>query len=386
MKAQLPNKILIVSGFFPFPSLFGGAYDIFERIKGLKSLGFEIDLICTYKIFPKKEDIDFVKTYVETLFLVERKNRLQDLFNLKPLQVISRNDLKQVVLNKKYNYTILESESVGSILKNKTLRTDEVIVRVHNNESKYFKELAKSTHSVFDKFYYFQESYKFKFFSSYIFSKADRLWFISKEELSQNDLNVLMDQKAIHLPSAINGPFHQQELISKTVLFVGALFMPNNIEGLVWYLDFVHPFLLKEENYKLIIVGSTGEYTDHYFRNKFKQYSNIELFFNAKELDLFYTQSAVFINPMLHGTGVKLKSINAIVNGLPLVATSVGAEGIGLDKEMYFESNTSEGFVASILNIFNLSSADKQVKVRAAQKYLRNNSYLEILKKELKYV
>jgi hypothetical protein len=384
MKPQSQNKILIVSSFFPFPSFFGGAYDVFERIKGLKSLGFEIDLICTCKTIPKKKDIDFVKTYTEELFLVGRKNRLLDLFNLKPLQVISRNELKKVVLHQKYDYTILESECVGLILENKSLRTDEIIVRVHNNESKYFKELAYSTHSFFNKLYYFQESFKYNYFSSNIFSKVDRLWFISKEELVQNDLKTSFGYKSTHLPSPINDPFLQQELSSRTVLFIGALFMPNNIEALLWYLDFVHPFLLKEENYKLIIVGSTGEFAEDYFKNKFKHYSNIELFFNAKKLDLFYAQSTVFINPMLHGTGVKLKSINAIVNGLPLIATKIGAEGIGLDGEMYFEANTPTEFITSILAVINLSPAEKQVKVSAAQSYLLNTNYLSILKKELR--
>jgi hypothetical protein len=386
MKPQSQNRILIVSGFFPFPSFFGGAYDVFERIKGLKSLGFEIDLICTCKTIPKKEDIDFVKIYIEELFLVKRKNRLVDLFNIKPLQVISRSELKNVVLDKKYNYTILESECVGLILENKSLRTDEIIVRVHNNESKYFKELANSTHSFFNKLYYFQESFKYNYFSSNIFSKTDRLWFISKEELVQNEMNASMGYKSIHLPSPINDAFLQQELSSKIVLFIGALFMPNNIEALLWYLDFVHPYLLKVENYKLIIVGSTGDFTDDYFRKKFKHYSSIELFFNVKNLDLFYAQSTVFINPMIHGTGVKLKSMNAIVNGLPLAATTIGAEGIGLDSEMYFEANTPTEFITSILDIFNLSPAEKQVKVSAAQNYLLNTNYLAILKKELRDV
>jgi hypothetical protein len=386
MKSQSQNRILIVSGFFPFPSHFGGAYDVFERIKGLKSLGFKIDLLCTYKAFPKKEEIDFVKTYIEELFLVERKNRFQDLFKVKPLQVISRNELKNVVLHQKYDFTILESECVGQILQNKSLRADEVILRVHNNESKYFKELANSTSSFFNKLYYFQESFKYNYFSSNIFSKADRLWFISKEELVQNDLNTSMGCKSTHLPSPINDPFRKQELSNKTVLFIGALFMPNNIEALLWYLDFVHSFLVKEENYKLIIVGSTGEFTQDYFIKKFKHYSNIELFFNVINLDPFYAQSTVFINPMLHGTGVKLKSINAIVNGLPLVATKIGAEGIGLDAEMYFEANTPQEFIGSILNIFNLNPKEKQLKVSAAQSYLVNNSYLEILKKELRDV
>jgi hypothetical protein len=87
---------------------------------------------------------------------------------------------------------------------------------------------------------------------------------------------------------------------------------------------------------------------------------------------------------MLHGAGVKLKTINAIVNGLLLVSTSIGVEGIGLiDKEMYFNADTPKTFYESIIAIFNLSDQRKKDIVKKAQKLLMDNNYLEILIKEL---
>jgi polysaccharide biosynthesis protein PslH len=138
------KKVLVVSGFFPYPAHFGGAFDILERIVGLKQLGFEIDLLCTYKIEPDLEHIRYLKTIVHDLILVKRENRILDVFNLTPLQVMSRIVLKEVVLVKTYDFAILETEYVGKIIKNKTFKANKIFLRIQNNENVYFRELAKS--------------------------------------------------------------------------------------------------------------------------------------------------------------------------------------------------------------------------------------------------
>ena len=87
---------------------------------------------------------------------------------------------------------------------------------------------------------------------------------------------------------------------------------------------------------------------------------------------------------MLHGAGVKLKSINAIQNGLILVSSKIGTEGIGLIKDdMYFEANTPEDFSKSILKAFQMNNIEKQKMVENAQDFLIKNNYLSILKREL---
>ena len=87
---------------------------------------------------------------------------------------------------------------------------------------------------------------------------------------------------------------------------------------------------------------------------------------------------------MQHGAGVKLKTINAIVNGLPIVSTSVGAEGIGLiENEMYFLGNSENDFYNNIHNYFKLDSSKKHISIEKAQHFLKQNNYLSILKDEM---
>ncbi|PBJ12703.1 glycosyltransferase [Flavobacterium sp. ACN6] len=376
-------KILIAASFFPYPPHFGGAFDVLERIKGLKSLGHEIDLVCTCKEFPEEKNISFIKQYVNEVIIVPRKNSLIDLFSLRPLQVVSRKALKKVSLKKNYNYAILESESVGIIFENKSFKSDKTIVRVHNNESDYFYQLAKSAKNYAEKIYYSFEALRFKSYSKKIFKKADRLLFISNKEISKRSNRSFME-KSIYMPASINDVLVQQELSNKNVLFVGALFMPNNFEAIIWYLKNVHSFLTAEKDYKLIIAGSTGDKDPKKFQEIFEIYPNVEVRLNQNDLKNCYSESTIFINPMLHGAGVKLKSINAIQNGLILISSEIGAEGIGLIKnDMYFEANKPEDFLKSILKAFNMNVDEKQKMVQNAQDFLIQNNYLSILKKEI---
>jgi hypothetical protein len=378
---NINKKILVVSSNVPYPAYFGGAFDILERIKGLKQLGFSIDLICTYKIYPSQESIEYLKIMVDDLILVKRKNNFLDLLNNKPLQVVSRKGLKSVILEKNYFHTVLETEYVGLILENKTFKSKKIFLRIQNNEYIYFNELAKSTRNVFSKLYYLSDALKFKYYSKSFFLKVNRLWHISKDEMISQPEFI---NKSIHLPPPINDAFLKQDLSNKTVLFIGSLYMKNNIEALEWYLNNVHPKLLDENGYKLIVVGSTGEIMEKEFIKKFQKISKIECFFNVSDLQKYYAESTLFINPMLHGAGVKLKTINAIVNGLVLVSTSTGSEGIGLlDKKMYFQANDPENFYASIMTVFGLTVEEKNQIVMNAQKLLTDNNYLVILKKEL---
>jgi len=375
-------KIVVVASFFPYPAYFGGAYDVLERIKGLKYLGHDVDLICTCKEKPDDKNVLFMKQFINELIIVPRKNKLGYIFYSEPLQAVSRKLLKKITLQREYDYAILESESVGKILENNSLKAKNIIIRVHNNEASYFNELSKSTKNFKNKIYYYLESLKFKSYSRNIFKQSDRLWFISNKEIN-NTKDLDLFNKSIHLPASVNSKFVKQELSTKNVLYVGALFVPNNMEAIIWYLKNVHSLLVDEHNYKLTIVGSTGEFESETYQKILAGYSNVEIYLNQKDLSNHYSNATVFINPMLHGAGVKLKSINAIQNGLVLVSSKTGAEGIGLIKnEMYLEAMSPNDFVKAILKVFKMKIEDKQEMVANAQHFLNQNNYLSILKNE----
>lgn len=378
-QAKKPLKILVVSGFIPSPPIFGGAIDVWERIKGLTSLGHEVDLVVTEKVNPTQKQLDEITLHTRHFFFTRRKNQFQQLFSNLPLQFLSRKGLASIEINQVYDLVILESEFCWAITLNKSISYKNIVVRVHNIESHYFKMLGKSSNSLKQKIYYKLETSKIKHLSALVFAKVDKLWFISKDDL----LTVNLLNKSVFMPFPINNEVVvPTEKIENNVVFMGSLFMQNNTFGLDWYLKNVHPLLMAEvPDYHFYIVGSLKE-EDKEIYEKYSTLPQVTFVVNAPCLKQYYQKAKVFVNPMFHGSGVKVKSVNALINGVPLVSTSVGAEGIGLTHDMYFHADAVFEFKNQILSVIN-NQQNAIEKTLKAQEYLKRNNYLDVLKTEL---
>jgi glycosyltransferase involved in cell wall biosynthesis len=121
----------------------------------------------------------------------------------------------------------------------------------------------------------------------------------------------------------------RHKLGSNRVFFVGKLGFAPNARGVEWYIDEVHN-LVDMSGYELIVAGNTEGESPDSLRRSIRQHPNISLYENPTELQPYYEMASVFINPVFHGTGVKVKTINAIQAGLPVVSTSTGIQGTGL--------------------------------------------------------
>jgi glycosyltransferase involved in cell wall biosynthesis len=366
------KTILIVSPYFPYPVIFGGIADLFRKIQILKKYGYNISLISTIKKMPSESEIKFIRKYVIDTIFIKRK-RFNALFSLYPFQVSSRSKLQEYKLYENYDYLIIEGDYVANILKNKTLSVTKTILRMHNNESKYAFELFKSSFPSFVSLYYLIESFKFKVYSKYIYKKVDHIACVSKDECKL--LNSHSYKNAVFSPVSIDiSTLKQRHLNTKTIIYVGALFLPNNVEGLAWYIKNIHAHLKLYPDYKFIIIGSTHSCKDEAKILKMcRNNSQIDIIFNATNLEKYYSQSSIFINPTLKGAGVKIKSINAVIEGLPLVTTEVGVEGIGLkNKEHVLVSKNSEDFRNHIELLFNDPLLGESL-IKNAQKFLSEN-------------
>jgi hypothetical protein len=332
-------------------------------------MGFIIDLIATVKEMPTDEDHAIVQKFTNKIILCRREHRKKNIAYLKPFQIKSRSALAHVKLKERYEIVILESHYVYSILNNPSLHSKNVILRLHNDETVYFRELAKTVSFGLQKLYYLAESLKFRLYHHKILQNINHLLFISMDELSKFRQNHPSKNCEFLPPPVDLDHMNHRPLATSKVLFVGSLFMDNNKEALKWYIQHVHPKLLDLEEYELIVAGnSRGE--DLSWLRKIAD-SRITIHDSPDDLNLLYDESSLFINPMRYGAGVKLKIINAIQNGMPVVTTSTGNQGTGLlHGEHVLISDDSENFASQVRRLLY----DQELKnnlVKSAQVYLR---------------
>lgn len=374
------KKILLVSPDFPYPPNHGGRVDIWGRIKVLHEMGFSIDLLATVKEQPLPRDIEIVNQYVDKLILCKRSSGIHLLLMPKPYQLATRIPLSHIILPQEYDFALLETEYVAPVLNNNTLRANCLILREHNDEAAYSGALARSTSSVLKKIFYAFDSVKFKMISSRLKKRIRNIMFISHDEYDRFIARTCSSGVAYN-PIFLPPPLGKLKLtilplVTKNVLFVGSLFMPNNVSAVKWYLEHVHQRLLDIPEYKFIIAGNTKG-ADPFFINYIKYlcetHNEIIFYENPDDIGHIYNQCSVFVNPMHHGAGVKLKTINAIESGLAVISTSVGKEGTGFKDLVHLRvADSAEDFVGAVRDLISHPDEGRAL-VSAAQQYLNEN-------------
>jgi glycosyltransferase involved in cell wall biosynthesis len=380
-------RVLYVCHDFPFPPMHGGLVDMWNRVQALNHLGVQLDLIATVKEEPGAAALNIVQRQVRSLRLIKRKSFKSGLFHWKPMQVAIRNELRAIRIDKEYDFVLMQTEFVTEILQNRTIKWYKSIIRVENDEYSYHIQTAKAQRSLARKLYFLQEALRIKIHSAKALRLADVLWFISHKELThfriQSGLGA--SGRQIFMPSAVNlGLMDRPHLGCKKVLFVGSLWNPLNKAALEWYILNVHPKLANLSDYEFVIAGSSQGKNCDWLRDLVSHFSNIEIIFDANDLSSVYRECALFVNPMQSGAGVKLKTVEAGVRGLPILSTAVGAEGTGFLPDVHFKLATSSlEFSSGVRELLENPRIAASMVERCQEFLLENYDQMRVLRREL---
>lgn len=380
------ERILVVASDFPYPLNHGGAIDIWGHIRSLKSLGFDVDLVATVKAKPSEECMRVVSGEVGQLSIVERRRGWRSAATAAPFQVRSRAGLAAVPLSREYAAVILEQEHVAGILQNPGLCARTRILRLQDNEARFFYELSKSARSLWEKMFYRSEAVKFRWLSPAIMDACDALWFISEYEMKEHVKEHPADSgKSWFLPPRVEvTAMRRQSLEGKKALFLGTLGFANNADAVEWYVANVHPSLGDVEGYGFIVAGNTRGSSNGFLNRIIKPHPNIFLYENPKDTEPLYGDAAVFVNPMFHGAGVKLKVFGAIEAGVPVVSTSSGVEGTGLVPGKHLlVADSPRAFGACIRALFNDKGLAQALASEAQDFLAREYDQARIIKNSL---
>ena len=160
---------------------------------------------------------------------------------------------------------------------------------------------------------------------------------------------------------------------SRTILFVGTLGYAPNCDGLMWFYARVFRRLQRAFAYRLrlIIVGrQTPPALERLGRQR-----GIELWEDASDIARFYSAADLAIVPLRAGGGTRIKILEAATHGVPIVTTSLGAEGTSFQNgaDMLVADN-AEAFLAACLRLLREQSLAQRVARQARAKANRDYS------------
>jgi glycosyltransferase involved in cell wall biosynthesis len=117
------------------------------------------------------------------------------------------------------------------------------------------------------------------------------------------------------------------------------------VDGLLWFAREVFPLVLKAvPDARLKIIGKEPPR----LIRRLHDGKRIFVLGYVEDLDEIYRQTGVFIVPLRMGGGIRIKILEALAKGMPIVTTSVGCEGIGtVSGRHLLIADTAEDFARS---------------------------------------
>lgn len=126
--------------------------------------------------------------------------------------------------------------------------------------------------------------------------------------------------------SQLDLPAIKFENTKNKILYVGTLNWEANVDGLLWFLAEVWPLVQNHDaSVTLDIVGGNP---DQRIVEACKTIQGVSLLGFVDDLEECFSQARVFIAPLRFGSGIKVKVLNSMCRGLPIVTTTVGVEGL----------------------------------------------------------
>ena len=179
--------------------------------------------------------------------------------------------------------------------------------------------------------------------------KTDMTTVVSSEELSlinemapQSNLRLLPYARFIH---GTKKTFIQR----KGIVFVGGFQHTPNVDAVIYFVEEVMPHLRKKlPGVCFYIVGSKPP-------EKVFELADNDVIIKGfvKDLDQLFDEMRVSVAPLRYGAGIKGKIGSAMAMGLPVIATSLAAEGMSLSHgENILIADEAAEFASAIFNLY----------------------------------
>jgi glycosyltransferase involved in cell wall biosynthesis len=134
------------------------------------------------------------------------------------------------------------------------------------------------------------------------------------------------------------------------LLFTGTMDYRPNVDAVLWFAEAILPRLRQAlPDVRCLVVGKAP---DPRLRAAARRRPGLIVTGGVPDVRPYLARAALYVVPMRMGSGVRLKVLEAMAAGVPVVSTGVGLEGIAaVDGEHALVADTPAAFAAAVLRL-----------------------------------
>ena len=167
--------------------------------------------------------------------------------------------------------------------------------------------------------------------------------------------------------------------VQNRIMFYGAMARPENYLSAMWFIEHVMP-ALKKDGVEFVIVGSNPPELLKLAAEKYNgnaENSKITVTGFVPEVDDYFATSMFLVAPLVLGAEIKVKIIEAMSAGMPVLTNDIGIEGIDAEDGRDYIRCTAPGDYINAIHKILEGRIDVQVLSENAGKFIKDNFNLE---------
>lgn len=330
-KRRGKKNVLFLSVFPPLP-VHGGGVRIFNKLRVISKKA-NIYLLTYLTDKPSADDLKYISDSTqkyEFLKLSRRRNR----FNLPYFfSEFWSMDAKRQILNylDQYEIDVIDFDFTQSayLLPDGMDRIKKIITQHDVSFVSFFRRYKVEGFAFL--LYGIKEIVRiFKFEQNYL-KKFDII--VSVSEKDKNLLaRLVKNKRMVVIPNGVDLSYFKRKRRysvnnTKDLMFIGSFMHTPNKQAVEYYINSVLPKIKNLNEKKLRVVGEIDKKSQRFYS------ASVDYLGFVKDARPVYEASRIFVAPVVSGSGTRIKILEAMAMGVPVISTKIGAEGLNLSKD-----------------------------------------------------
>jgi len=378
-------KILMLVPYLPTITMSGGQTRWYNLIKYL-SKDHEITLYSLIKDDSELGLVPELKKYCKDVRVFTRpkkpwtiRNILLSFFSPFPLVVIrnlSLEERKAIIRDLKENkYDLIHAETFYVMPHLGT--TNIPIIQVEQTMwHDVYKHHVINEVPFFLRPFYLQDVMKIKYWERHYWSKADRLFAVSEED--RLEMQKIVPEKDVGvIPNGVDSGYYSRKPVARIdppMVMYGVTNFEwlQNQEATEVLIKQVLPEIRKiySASFKIWVVGRR---IPRWLKELSKVDSQVKVTENIPEARDAYRKASIMVAPIKGAGGTRLKILEAMAAGLPVVSTKVGVAGLGIKNgREAIVADTPRDMARKVVDLLKNSREAERIG-KAGQEHVRKN-------------
>ncbi len=214
-----------------------------------------------------------------------------------------------------------------------------LILFQHNMEAMIWKRLAESSPNPLGKLYLWDQFRRFSKWEEKLSGLFDGVITVSEEDSRYARENYRLENVRGHVATGVDvnyfAPRKEIRSGSDVIGFLGSMDWLANIKAVEFFVAEAYPVIKRAiPDVRFMVIGRNPPES---IRNLAAHDDSITVTGSVDDVRPYLKMCDLMVVPLLAGGGTRIKILEAMAMGVPVVSTTIGAEGLGLESGVHLE-------------------------------------------------